>query len=119
MGSACPSRAAPKGSAGPSKTVPLKDDSSPVRGSLTTVRVQGVLVDIEGFVHHFLKQALGATQADSFRQAEEGGEEFLMFVHGFLFYVCEVIGLLDWLEKTFIYMRKGFQFVFYPLLKTV
>ena len=88
MGLACPSRAAPKGSAGPSKTVPLKDDSSPVRVSLTTV-------DIEGFVHHFLKQALGATQADSFRQAEEGGEEFLMFVHGFLFYVCEVIGLLD------------------------
>ena len=51
MGSAGPSRTAPKGLAGPSKTVSLKDDSSPLRGSLTTVRVQGVLVDIEGFVH--------------------------------------------------------------------
>ena len=43
----------------------------------------------------------------------------LMFIHGFLFYVCKVIGLLDWLDKAYIYLKKGFQFVFYPLLTTV
>ena len=69
-GSAAPSKSAPKGSAGPLKTAASKDDSSSSRCSPTKVRVDGVLVDVEGFL-----QAPGATQAKSSRQAEQGGEE--------------------------------------------
>ena len=50
-GSAAPSKSAPKGSAGPLKTVASKDDSSSSRCSPTKVRLDGVLVDIEGFSH--------------------------------------------------------------------
>ena len=50
-GSAAPSKSAPKGSAGPLKTSALKDDSSSLRCSPTKVRVDGVLVDVEGFSH--------------------------------------------------------------------
>jgi len=50
-GSAAPSKSAPKGSSGPLKTVTLKDDSSSLRCSPTKVRVDGVLVDVEGFLH--------------------------------------------------------------------
>ena len=50
-GSAAPSKSAPKGSAGPLKTAPSKDDSSFSRCSPTEVRVDGVLVDVEGFSH--------------------------------------------------------------------
>ena len=49
--SAAPSKSAPKGSAGPLKTVTSKDDSSSSRCSPTKVRVDGVLVDVEGFSH--------------------------------------------------------------------
>ena len=41
------------------------------------------------------------------------------FLYMDLFYIYEVIGFLDWLEKTYVYLRKGFQFVFYPLLTAV
>ena len=50
-GSAAPSKSAPKGSAGPLKTAASKDDSSSSRCSPTKVRVDGVLVDVEGFLH--------------------------------------------------------------------
>ena len=50
-GSAAPSKSAPEGSAGPLKTAASKDDSSSSRYSLTKVRVEGVLVDVEGFSH--------------------------------------------------------------------
>ena len=50
-GSAAPSKSAPKGSAGPLKTAASKDDSSSSRCSPTKVRVDGVLVDVEGFSH--------------------------------------------------------------------
>ena len=50
-GSAAPSKSAPKGSAGPLKTATSKDDSSSLRCSPTKVRVDGVLVDVEGFLH--------------------------------------------------------------------
>ena len=46
-GSANPSKSVPKGSAGPLKT----DDSSSSRCSPAKVRVEGVLVDVEGFSH--------------------------------------------------------------------
>ena len=51
MGSAAPSKSAPKGSAGPLKTATSKDDSSSSKCSPTKVRVDGVLVDVEGFSH--------------------------------------------------------------------
>ena len=63
---------APKRSAGPLKTATLKDDSSLSRCSPTKVRVDGVLVDVEGFSLHSFQQAPGTTQACSFGQAEEG-----------------------------------------------
>ena len=44
------------------KTAPSKDDSSSSRGSLTTVRVEGVLVDIEGFVHPMRSTSSGRPQ---------------------------------------------------------
>ena len=50
-GSASPSKSAPKGSAGPLKTAASKDDSSSSRRSPTKVRVDGVLVDVEGSSH--------------------------------------------------------------------
>ena len=50
-GSTAPSKSAPKGSAGPLKTATSKDDSSSSRCSPTKVRVDGVLVDVEGFSH--------------------------------------------------------------------
>ena len=50
-GSANPSKSAPKGSAGPLKTATSKDDSSSSRCSPTKLRVDGVLVDVEGFSH--------------------------------------------------------------------
>ena len=50
-GSAVPSESAPKGSAGPLKTAASKDDSLSSRRSPTKVRVDGVLVDVEGFSH--------------------------------------------------------------------
>ncbi len=50
-GSAAPSKSAHKGSAGPLKTATSKDDSSSSRCSPTKVRVDGVLVDVEGFSH--------------------------------------------------------------------
>ena len=50
-GSAAPSKSAPKGSAGPLKTAASKEESSSSRCSPTKVRVDGVLVDIEGFSH--------------------------------------------------------------------
>ena len=48
-GSAAPSKSAPKGSAGPLKIATSKDDSPSSRCSPTKVRVDGVLVDVEGF----------------------------------------------------------------------
>ena len=78
-GSAAPSKSAPKGSAGPLKTVASKDDTSPSRRSLTKVRVDGVLVDVEGFsapqALRSFQQAPGATQTKRSRQTEQGGEE--------------------------------------------
>ena len=50
-GCAAPSKSAPKGSAGPLKTATSKDDSSSSRCSPTKVRVDRVLVDVEGFSH--------------------------------------------------------------------
>ena len=50
-GSATPSKSAPKGSAGPLKNATSKDDASSSRCSPTKVRVDGVLVDFEGFSH--------------------------------------------------------------------
>ena len=50
-GSVAPSKSAPKGSAGPLKTATLKDDLSSSRCLPTKVRVDGVLVDVEGFSH--------------------------------------------------------------------
>ena len=50
-GSAAPSKSAPKGSAGHLKTAASKDESSSSRCSPTKVRVDGVLVDVEGFLH--------------------------------------------------------------------
>ena len=50
-GTAAPSKSAPKGSAGPLKTAASKDESSSSRCSPTKVRVDGVLVDVEGFLH--------------------------------------------------------------------
>ena len=50
-GSAAPFKSAPEGSAGPLKTMASKDDSSSSRCSPTKVRVDGVLVDVEGFSH--------------------------------------------------------------------
>ena len=50
-GSAAPSESVAKGSAGPLKTAALKDDSSSSRRSPTKVRVDRVLVDVEGFSH--------------------------------------------------------------------
>ena len=50
-GSADPSKTASKGSAGPSKTAPSTDDASPSRVTPSKVRVEGVRVDIEGFVN--------------------------------------------------------------------
>ena len=50
-GSAAPSKSTPKGSASPLKTMTPKDDSSSSRCSPTKVRVDGVLVDVEGFSH--------------------------------------------------------------------
>ena len=50
-GSAAPSKSAPKGSAGHLKTATSKDDLSSSRCSPTNVRVDGVLVDVEGFSH--------------------------------------------------------------------
>ena len=49
QGSAASSKSAPKGSAGPLKTAASKDGSSSSRCSPTKVRVDGVLVDVEGF----------------------------------------------------------------------
>ena len=49
--SAAPSKSALMGSAGPLKTAASKDDSSSSRCSPTKVRVDGVLVDVEGFSH--------------------------------------------------------------------
>ena len=49
-GSAAPSKSAPKGSAGSLKTAASNDDSSS-RRSPTKMRVEGVLVDVEGFSH--------------------------------------------------------------------
>ena len=51
-GCAAHSKSAPKGSAGPLKIAASKDDSSSSRRSPTKVRVDGVLVDVEGFSHH-------------------------------------------------------------------
>ena len=45
------SKSAAKGSAGPLKTASSKDGSSSSRCSPTKVRVDGVLVDFEGFSH--------------------------------------------------------------------
>ena len=50
-GSAAPSKSAPKGSAGCLKTAASNDDSSSSRRSPTKVRLEGVLVDVEGFSH--------------------------------------------------------------------
>ena len=50
-GCAAPSKSAPKGSVGPLKTAASKDDLSSSRRSPTKVRVEGVLVDVEGFSH--------------------------------------------------------------------
>ena len=50
-GSAATSKSAHKGSAGPLKTAASKADSSSSRRSPTKVRVNGVLVDVEGFSH--------------------------------------------------------------------
>ena len=50
-GSAALSKSAPKGSAGPLKTAASNDDSSSSRCSHSKVRVDGVLVDVEGFSH--------------------------------------------------------------------
>ena len=50
-GSVAPSKSTPKGSAGPLKNVASKDESSSSRCSPTKVRVDGVLVDVEGFSH--------------------------------------------------------------------
>ena len=50
-GSAAPFKSAPKGSAGPLKTATSKDDSSSSRCPPTKVRVDGDLVDVEGFSH--------------------------------------------------------------------
>ena len=50
-GTAAPSKSAPKGSAGPLTTATSKDDSSSSRFSPTKVRVDRVLVDVEGFSH--------------------------------------------------------------------
>ena len=50
-GSAAPSKSAPKGSAGLLKTAASKDDSLSSMCSPTKVRVDGVLVDVEGFSH--------------------------------------------------------------------
>ena len=50
-GSVNPSKSAPKGSAGPLKTAASKDGSSSSRRSPTKVRVEGILVDVEGFSH--------------------------------------------------------------------
>ena len=50
-GSAAHLKSAPKGSAGPLKTATLKDDLSSSRCLPTKVRVDGVLVDVEGFSH--------------------------------------------------------------------
>jgi len=50
-GCAAPSKSAPKGSAGPLKIAASKDDSSSSRRSPTKVRMDGVLVDVEGFSH--------------------------------------------------------------------
>ena len=50
-GSVAPSKSASKGSAGPLKTATSKDYSSSSRCSPTKVRVDGVLVDVEGFSH--------------------------------------------------------------------
>ena len=78
-GSAAPSKSAPKGSAGPLKTAASNDDSSSSRRSPTKVRVDGVLVDVQGFsapqALRSFQQAPGATQTKGSRQAEQGGEE--------------------------------------------
>ena len=50
-GSANPPKMASKGSAGPLKNATLKDDSSSSRCSPVKVRVDGVLVDVNGFSH--------------------------------------------------------------------
>ena len=50
-GSAAPSESASKGSAGPLKTAASRDDLSSSRRSPTKVKVDGVLVDVEGFSH--------------------------------------------------------------------
>ena len=50
-GSANPSKSVPKGSAGPLKTAASNHDSSSSRCSPAKVRVEGVLVDVEGFSH--------------------------------------------------------------------
>ena len=50
-GSVAPSKSTHKGSAGPLKTVTSKDDLSSLRCSPSKVRADGVLVDIEGFLH--------------------------------------------------------------------
>ena len=50
-GSANPSKSAPKGLAGPLKTAASNHDSSSSRCSPAKVRVEGVLVDVEGFSH--------------------------------------------------------------------
>ena len=50
-GSADPSKSAPKGSAGPLKIATSKDDSSSSRCLPPKVRVDRVLVDVEGFSH--------------------------------------------------------------------
>ena len=50
-GSAAPSKSAHKGSAGPLKTAISKDDTSSSWCSPSKVRVDGVLVDVEGFSH--------------------------------------------------------------------
>ena len=49
--SVAPSKSALKGSASPLKTAALKDNSLSLRCSPTKVRVDGVLVDVEGFSH--------------------------------------------------------------------
>ena len=50
-GSAAPSKSAPKGLAGPLKTATSKNVSSSSSCSPTKARVDGVLVDVEGFSH--------------------------------------------------------------------
>ena len=50
-GSAAPSKSEPKGSACPLKTVTSENDSHSSRRSPTKVRVDGVLVGVEGFSH--------------------------------------------------------------------